>query len=213
MRPSVRIAARVFAAAFVLATPLVAQAPAGWQMRLDRSTSATDPDNSPDVKFVTMGQGFHVTGGPAAVMWKPENTASGAYSVKGRFRLTKPSGHNNYYGLVFGGASLDGPQQNYLYFLIGQNGTYIVKHRAGDATTHDVQARTPHDAIKKTEGEAGSSTNTLEVRVGADKIDYVINDVLVHTTPKAGMTARTDGIWGVRVNHQLDVHIDQLGKM
>lgn len=202
----------VFAAAMLFAVPVLAQAPAGWQMRLDRSTSATDPDNSPDVKFVTMGQGFHVTGGPAAVMWKPENAATGAYTVKGRFRLTKPSGHNNYYGLVFGGGSLDGPQQNYLYFLIGQNGTFIVKHRAGDATTHDVQARTPHEAIKKAEGEGASSTNMLEVRVAGDKIDYVINDVVVHSTPKAGMTARTDGIWGIRVNHQLDVHVDQLGK-
>ena len=190
-----------------LALPAAAQAPAGWQMRLDRSTSATDPDNSPDLKFVTMGQGFHVTGGPAAVMWKPENTASGAYTVKGRFRLTKPSGHNNYYGLVFGGADLGGAGQNYLYFLVGQNGTYLVKHRAGDAT-HDVQARTPSAAIVK--ADSGSSVNTLEVRVSADKIDYVINGTVVHSTPKAGMTAKTDGLWGMRVNHQLEVHVDQL---
>jgi len=204
---------RLLLAAAVLAAPLAAQAPAGWHMRLDRSTNASDPDNTPDVKFVTMGQGFHVTGGPASVMWKDDNTATGSYSIKGRFRLTKPSGHNNYYGLVFGGAKLEGAEQNYLYFLVGQNGTFIVKHRAGDATTHDVQVRTPHDAIKKPEGEAGSSVNTLEVRVGADKIDYVVNDVVVHSTPKAGMTARTDGFWGIRVNHQLDVHVDQLGKM
>lgn len=204
---------RLTLAAALVAAPLAAQAPAGWHMRLDRSTNASDPDNTPDVKFVTMGQGFHVTGGPASVMWKDDNTASGSYTIKGRFRLTKPSGHNNYYGLVFGGAKLDGAEQNYLYFLIGQNGTFIVKHRAGDATTHDVQARTPHESIKKPEGEAGSSTNTLAVRVGADKIEYLINDVVVHTTPKAGMTARTDGIWGIRINHQLDVHVDQLGKM
>jgi hypothetical protein len=31
---------------------------------------------------------------------------------------------------------------------------------------------------------------------------------VVHTTPKAGMTAKTDGIVGVRVNHQLDVQVD-----
>ena len=200
----------VVAAALLMAAPAMAQAPAGWQMRLDRSTSASDPDNTPDVKFVTMGQGFHVTGGPASVMWKPDNAASGAYSIKGRFRMTKPSGHNNYYGLVFGGADLAGAGQNYLYFLIGQNGTFIVKHRAGDATTHDVQARTPHAAILKPDSASGSSTNTLEVRVAADKIDYVINGTVVHSTPKAGMTAKTDGHWGIRVNHQLDVHVDQL---
>jgi hypothetical protein len=194
----------------MLAVPVTAQAPAGWQLRLDRSTNAADPDNVPDVKFVTMGQGFHVTTGPAVVLWKPENTATGAYTIKARFRLVKPSGHTNYYGLVFGGNDLAGSGQNYLYFLVAQNGTFIIKHRAGDAATHDVQARTAHDAIVKPDS-GGSSTNTLEVRVAADKIDYVVNGTVVHSTPKAGMTARTDGIWGLRVNHQLEVHVDQIG--
>jgi hypothetical protein len=31
---------------------------------------------------------------------------------------------------------------------------------------------------------------------------------VVHTTPKTGMTAKTDGIAGVRVNHVLDVHVE-----
>jgi hypothetical protein len=198
----------VVAFACVLALPLAAQVPAGWQMRLDRSTNAADPDSTPDVKFVTMGPGFHVTTGPAVVLWKNDNTAAGGYTLKGRFRLVKPSGHNNYYGLVFGGSGLAGESQAYLYFLIGQNGTYIVKHRAG-AATHDVQGRTPHEAIVKP-NDQGTSTNTLEVRVAADKIDYVINGTVVHSTPKSGMTAQTDGTWGMRVNHQLEVHVDQL---
>ncbi len=200
----------IAALALTLAAPALAQAPEGWQLRIDRSTNAADPDKSPDVKFAKMEPGFHVTTGPAAVLYNPSNTASGTYTLKGTFHLMKPSGHNNYYGLVFGGNSLDGPGQNYLYFVIGQNGTFIVKHRAGDAT-HDVQARTPHAAIVKPDSVKGSSANALEVRVGADKIDYVINDVVVHTTPKAGMTSRTDGIWGARVNHQLDVHVTGLG--
>lgn len=194
--------------ATLLAAPLAAQSPAGWQMRLDRSTSASDPDNTPDVKFVTMGPGFHVTGGPAAVLWKPENTATGAYTISGRFRLVKPSGHTNYYGLVFGGNDLAGAGQNYLYFLVAQDGKFLVKHRAGDAT-HDVAPKTESSAIVKPDS-TGSATNTLEVRVGADKIDYVVNGTVVHTTPKAGMTARTDGTWGVRINHQLEVHMDRL---
>jgi hypothetical protein len=197
------------AIALMLVRSVTAQAPAGWHMRVDRSTSAADPDDVPEVKFVAMGSGFHFTGGPAAVLWKPENTASGAYTLKGRFRLVKPSGHNNYYGLVFGGGDLAGAGQNYLYFLIGQNGTYIVKHRAGDAT-QDVQGRTPHEAIKRPDS-TGTSTNALEVRVGADKIDYVINGTVVHSTPKSGMTARTDGIWGVRINHQLEINFDGVG--
>lgn len=202
-----RLALAAVLAAFSL--PAFAQAPAGWQMRVDRSTNAADPDDVPDVKFMTMGSGMHVTTGPAAVIWNPANTATGAYTLKGSFTLMKPSSHNNYYGLVFGGGSLDGAQQNYLYFVVGQNGTFTVKHRAGDAV-HDVQARTPHDAIAKPDS-TGKSTNALEVRVGADKIDFVVNGTVVHSTPKTGMASRTDGIWGARINHQLDVHIAGLG--
>ena len=200
----------VSALALLLAAPLAAQAPAGWQMRVDRSTNAADPDDVPDVKFVTMGSGFHVTTGPAVVLWQPSNTATGAYTVKARFRLVKPSGHNNYYGLVFGGADLAGAGQNYLYFLVAQNGTFIVKHRGGEAT-HDVQARTANAAVARPDS-TGSSVNVLEVRVAADRIDYVVNGIVVHTTPKSGMTARTEGLWGLRVNHQLEVHVDQVEK-
>jgi hypothetical protein len=194
--------------ALLLAAPLAAQAPAGWQMRVDRSTNAADPDDVPDVKFVTMGSGFHVTTGPAVVLWRPSNTATGAYTIKARFRLVKPSGHNNYYGLVFGGEDLAGAGQNYLYFLVAQNGTFIIKHRGGDAT-HDVKARTANAAVARPDS-TGSSVNVLEVRVAADRIDYVVNGIVVHTTPKSGMTAKTEGLWGLRVNHQLEVHVDQV---
>jgi hypothetical protein len=46
----------------------------------------------------------------------------------------KPIGHNNYYGLMFGGSGLEGPQQSYLYFLVAQDGTWLIKRRDGDAT-------------------------------------------------------------------------------
>ena len=42
-------------------TPLLAQAPKGWKMRVDRSTSASDPDGTGDIKFVAQGSGFHAT--------------------------------------------------------------------------------------------------------------------------------------------------------
>ena len=185
--------------------PLAAQAPAGWKERIDNSTNATDPDDNPKVKFVSMGKGSHVTSGPAATFWNPSNTASGNYTLKGTFILFKPSGHTNYYGLVFGGEDLGGPKQNYIYFMVAQDGTYTVIHRAGDQT-HSIQ-RSKHEAVK-VPGADGRSTNALEVRVTAKDISYVVNGTVVHTTPKSGMTAKTDGIVGVRINHLLDVHVD-----
>ncbi len=194
--------------ALVALTPLVAQAPKGWKLRADHSTSASDPDAPGDIKFVTMGSGFHATNPQAAVYWNPANTASGTYTLKGTFTLMKPSGHTNYYGLVFGGSDLEGPQQAYLYFLVAQNGTWLIKRRNGEAT-ENVQARMANDAVKKP-GDDGKSTNALEVRVGADKIDYVVNGTVVHSTPKTGATAKADGIYGIRINLLLEVHIDGL---
>jgi len=197
------------AVALLAITSLVAESPKGWKVRVDRSTSATDPDAAGSISFVTMGSGYHATNPQAAVYWNPANTASGTYTLKGTFTLMKPSGHTNYYGLVLGGSDLEGPQQSYLYFVIGQNGTWLIKRRDGEKTDN-VSPKTPSDAVKKPDA-SGKSTNELEVRVGADKIDYVVNGQVVHSTPKSGMTAKTDGIWGVRVNHQLEVQIDGLG--
>jgi hypothetical protein len=196
---------QIVALAVVAATPLLAQAPKGWMMRVDRSTTATDPDAGGAIKFVTMGSGFHATNPQAAVYWNPASTVTGNYTLKGTFTLMKPSGHTNYYGLVFGGSDLGGPEQSYLYFMVGQDGTWMIKQRTGNQT-HDV-SRKASDAVKKLD-DTGKSTNALEVRVMADKIDYVVNGTVVDSTPKTGMTAKTDGVYGLRVNHQLEVHID-----
>ncbi len=186
---------------------VAAQAPKGWMVRADRSTSASDPDAAGAIKFVTMGSGFHATNPQAAVFWNPANAASGTYSLKGTFTLMKPSGHVNYYGLVFGGSDLGGPGQTYLYFLVAQDGTWLIKRREGDAATKNVSAKTPSDAVKKPD-DSGKSTNALEVRVMPDKVEYVVNGTVVQTTPKTGLTATTDGIYGIRVNHLLEVHVD-----
>jgi hypothetical protein len=196
------------ALALIALTPLFAQAPRGWKMRVDRSTSASDPDASGDIKFVTMGSGFHATNPQAAVYWNPANTASGNYTLKGTFTLEKPSGHVNYYGLIFGGSNLEGPQQSYLYFVVAQNGTWLIKRRDGDSAP-TVTQKTPNDAVKKP-GPDGKSTNALEVRVGADKVDFVVNGQVVHSEPKTGAMAKTDGIYGIRINHLLEVQIDGL---
>src|SRR5690606_33474063 len=106
--------------------------------------------------------------GPAAVIYDPAHTASGNYTLKGTFRLDERSSHTNYYGLVLGGRDLQGPDQNYLYFLVGQNGAYLVKHRMGDMVHDIVPSNTQHAAVAGMAAGAPPSTNALEVRVGDD---------------------------------------------
>jgi hypothetical protein len=193
--------------ALLVAVPLIAQAPKGWMVRADRSASASDPDGAGTIKFVTMGTGFHATNPQAAVYWNPANTVTGNYTVQGTFTLVKPSGHTNYYGLVFGGSDLEGAKQSYTYFLVAQDGTWLVKRRNGDAATENVLPKAASDAVKKP-GADGKSVNALEVRVAADKIEYVVNGTVVGTTPKTAQTPKTDGVYGIRVNHLLEVHVD-----
>ena len=53
----------------------------------------------------------------------------------------------------------------------------------------------------------GQSVNDLEVRVAGDTVSYVVNGTVVHTTPRTGATAVTDGIVGARINHVTDVTV------
>jgi len=197
-------------AALIVALPLAAQAPKGFKMRVDRSTSASDPDAPGTIKVQKMGPGFHVTAPQAAVIWSPDSVAKGDYTLKGTFNLMEPSNHTNYYGLVFGGSDLEGPNQTYMYFMVAQDGTWLIKHRAGDATTHNISQKTPNDVVKKPSA-GGSSVNALEVRVTAGKIDYVVNGTVVQSMPRGADGPRTDGIYGVRINHMLNVHVEKFG--
>ena len=201
------------AVALLIAGPLVAQAPEGWQLRVDRSTNAADPDDVPEVEFTSVARGFQINTGPAAVAWNAENTASGEYTLDGRFTLLVPSDHVNYYGLVYGGRDLEGAGQNYLYFLVAQDGSFIVKHRAGDGVTHDIAPRTPHDAVVQPDA-SGRSVNQLQIEVREEGTDFLVNGSVVYSLGSiiqarlnmpemSGMRSRSDGIWGVRVNHRL----------
>lgn len=195
--------------ALIAAAPLLAQVPKGWMLRVDRSTEAADPDAPGPIKMMPMGAGFHITTPQAAVFWNAANTASGNYTLKATFKLNKSTGFLEYYGLIFGGSDLAGAGQQYLYFVITDDGTWLVKRRMG-GSAQEVSEKTPNSAIKKPDA-SGSCTNTLEVRVMADKIDFVVNGTVVKSLPKTGPAAKTDGLYGLRINHHLDVQVDGLG--
>ena len=196
-------------AALLALAPAFAQAPKGWKLRTDHSSDASDPDAPGANKFVVSGSGFHATNPMAAVYWNPANTATGNYVLKGTFKLIKSTGYDEYYGLIFGGNGLEGPMQSYLYFMVTDDGTYLIKRRDG-SSTQGVSPKTPSPAVKKPDA-SGTATNALEVRVSADKVAFVINGTVVATLPKTGAVAKTDGVYGMRINHQLDVQIDGFG--
>jgi hypothetical protein len=196
-------------AALLATAPAFAQSPKGWKLRSDHSSDASDPDAAGADKFTVSGSGFHAINPMAAVYWNPANTATGDYTLKGTFKLIKSTGYDEYYGLIFGGNGLEGAMQSYLYFMVTDDGTYLIKRRDG-SSTQGVSPKTANAAVKKPDA-SGTATNALEVRVKGDKIEFVINGTVVTTLPKTGAAAKTDGIYGIRINHQLDVQIDGFG--
>ena len=206
-----RYLALAVATVAIASATLSAQSTAGWKQRIDASTDASDPDPAGEVKFAAIPGGFQTSNPKAAVFFNPANTVSGTYTLKGTFAQNARSSHVNFIGFVFGGKDLGGATESYTYFLVApQDGTFLVKQRtgAGNADTKNVVAKTASDAIVKLDAN-GKASNALEVRVLADKIDYVVNGKVVTSTPKAGVN--TDGIWGMRVNHALpDVSITGL---
>lgn len=200
------------------ATPLVAQnspsdpdntvsdgdtLAAGWHARLDRANASME-----DVRFVSMGDGYHVTLGPAAIFYNPDHIATGEYRVHATLTQTRAPEHAEAYGLFIGGRNLDAGDQEYLYFLVRQDGRFLIKRRAGDET-HTLVDWTEHAAITEA-GEEGEATNELAAEVGANGARFLVNGTQVADLDRVDSLS-TDGIAGLRVNHNLDVHIADFG--
>jgi hypothetical protein len=184
---------------------------AGWTGRLD-PRPASQGRKITETKFVSMGSGIHVTAGPAAIYWNPANAASGNYTISATFNQTKASTHPEGYGLIAAGQNLDSASQSYAYFLVRQDGKFLINHRADDATVHKIVDWTANPAIKAID-ESGKASNKLTISVEADKVRFLVNDVEVHSLARGIIDggnghSGSKGIAGIRVNHNLDVHID-----
>jgi hypothetical protein len=175
--------------------------PAGWTLRLD--SPAADPTAA---SFTSMAPGWHVTTGPAAIFYRSADVATGEYVVNAVMHQTKAPAHPEAYGIFLGGLDLETPSQAYLYFLVRGDGKFMVKHRQG-ADLHRIVDWTDDPAIAKQDA-AGTATNALTVRVDADSVRFLVNAKPVQAFPRTIMKV-VDGQAGVRVNHNLDVHISR----
>lgn len=192
------------AGAFAVAAPTLAaqerQRPAEWKIRFDRPA----PDSA--LYFVSMPPGWHITTGPASIMYDPTRVARGQYRVRSEIFLF-PGERREGFGVFVGGENLEAENQSYLYFLIRKDGRFLIKHRAG-RETHVLTPWTEHAAIIKHEGGKDNVKNVLEIAAGADQVDFFVNGERVASLPRSQLNV--DGIVGLRVNHGLDVHVSDL---
>jgi hypothetical protein len=81
----------------------------------------------------------------------------------------------------------------------------MVKHRAG-SEVHTIMDWTENAAVQKQHAN-GKATNTLTVdATKADSVRLLVNGSEVAALPLSKFGG-TDGVVGLRVNHNLDVHI------
>jgi hypothetical protein len=80
----------------------------------------------------------------------------------------------------------------------------MIKRRAG-ADTPTVVDWTDSVAIKRPDS-GGKMTNTLAIDVGKDKVRFLVNGTEVTSVDAAKVD--TTGTPGLRVNHNLNVHVE-----
>jgi hypothetical protein len=174
--------------------------PPEWKARFDQPTGTMA-----SVGFENTGIGFHITTGPAGIYYTGRAPV-GSYKTQATFTQNKPSTHPEAYGLFIGGTDLDGANQKYTYFLIRQDGKYLIKRRAGSEMPTVVDW-TDHPAIRKADA-SGKMSNALTIDVGKDTVRFLINNTEVSTQPVSQVD--TKGLAGIRINHNLDVNVEAL---
>jgi hypothetical protein len=176
--------------------------PAGWSVRLD--SGSTKPDG---VSVMPMGNGIHFRSGPAGIYYRATDTKHGSYEVHASFNQVEPAAHPEAYGLFVGGSDLAGAAQKYTYFLVRQDGKFMVSRRNG-SQVQSVVPWTDNAAVKKTDA-ATKGTNLLAIVVAPDTVRFLVNGTEVSSQPTAKVDA--SGIVGLRINHNLNVHVDGFG--
>jgi hypothetical protein len=172
-------------------------APTGYQGRTDRPTQKLS-----DAKYVKGATGYEVTTGPAHILWKPADTASGNYTVSATIDQLATPKHPEAFGIFVGGSDLSGPTQSYLYFLVRGTGEIFAQSRKGDVLTGRIAWQKSYAA--PVQDANGKASYTLAIRVAGDSIHFLVNSHQAAVLPKKDMP--TAGIFGLRINHNLHVH-------
>ncbi len=173
--------------------------PAGWSYRLERADAKLA-----EVKFAPMGGGFHFTTGPAGIYWREADAVTGGFHAVATFTQTKAPTHPEAYGLFVAGQNLAGPDASYTYLLVRGNGMFSIwKGGAAGSRSSAIVPWTANPAVVSQDAATGKATNKLEVASDGKKLTFSVNGTKVHEMEAAGA-----GQVGIRMNHNLDVHVD-----
>ncbi|HMI57609.1 MAG TPA: hypothetical protein VK511_06155 [Gemmatimonadaceae bacterium] len=160
-----------------------------------------------DAKYTEKGGRWEIQTGPAHITFAAKDNFKGQYQISTTIdQLEKPK-HPEAYGVFLGGSNLTDPAKvKYGYYVVRGDGKYLIKTRDGENTTTIVDW-TESPKIPK-EDASGKATYKMSVHVAADTVHFIMDGNLVTAVPKSKFP--TDGIAGIRVNHNLHVLVSPL---
>ncbi|MEO7368424.1 MAG: hypothetical protein ABIZ36_10725 [Gemmatimonadaceae bacterium] len=172
--------------------------PAGYIARTDRQGTPIS-----GAKYTPSGDGWELTTGPAHILYASKDLGNGNYTASVTFDQLEAPAHPEAYGIFIGGIHLDAPNIAYTYFEVRSTGELLVKLRDG-VSTRDIVAWTASPDVPKQDA-SGKATYTLSATVTNDAIKFSVNGKQVASVSKVGLP--TDGVVGIRVNHNLHVKV------
>jgi len=179
--------------------------PAGYALRLDRL-------NREPTEFVaTQDDGaIHVRTGPSGIIYRPDQVVDSArYTARARFtEIDAPIGHREGFGLFIGGQDLEHDGQRYTYFLVRGDGRYLIKRRDGASTEEITNGWEASEAVNVSTSANRSVANELTITVDGERVRFSCNGEPVADIATGDLS--TQGLVGVRVNHNLEVRVQGL---
>lgn len=186
--------------------------PDGWEWRFDKAGADVNVGSdaeSADVYFVNMTPGWHITTGPAGIYYHTDNKAEGDFILDSKIYLFDTKGRNREaFGLFIGGQNLKSDNQSYVYFLLRNTGEYLIKKRNGSETSTIKGWTKAGNMNLFTDETESSAENDFQVKVEGDEITFSLNGKVLSSMEKGDLN--TDGHYGFRVNHSINLHISSL---
>ena len=187
----------------------------GWQGKVD-AAAAKKGQTIKDSKFEEKDGALHISAGSASTYWNPANTATGDYTVSATFTEPKiAAGHPHPYGIFIGGSQLDTDKPSYAYCVAYGNGDALVRGFSNGQVVNFSKRQPNTDVAKATEG--GTVTQSIAWTVKGNRAECSINGTVVAGFDKSelvgeGKLASTDGIYGIRAAHNVDIVVSKFGK-
>ena len=152
-----------------------------------------------------MPPGWHITTGPASILYDPANQGRGRYAIEAEIFLF-PGESNEGYGVFLGGAGLESPRPAWTAFLITRDGSALIEKRLDNSSTV-IYPLTRAASVKPHSGQ-GTAHNIIRVLVQGDSVVFSANGERITAVPSGDFPL--DGAFGFRVGNKVNLHISNL---